>query len=36
MADLASTNMVTVLALGVGSNAVKLLDGGYDAGAVLA
>lgn len=36
MADMASTNKVTPIALGVGSNAVKILNGAYDAGAVLA
>lgn len=34
--DITSTNKVTPLAMGVGSNAVKLLDYAYDAGAVLA
>lgn len=36
VADLGSTNKVTPLALGVGSNAVKILSGAYDSGAVLA
>ncbi len=34
--DMASTNKVTPLAFGVGSNAVKLLDGAYDSGSVVA
>ena len=36
VADLGLTNKVTPLALGVGSNAVKILSGSYDSGAVLA
>lgn len=36
VADMVSTNKVTALALGIGSNTVKLLQGGYDAGAVVA
>lgn len=34
MADMATTNKVTPLALGIGSSKVKLLSGAYDAGAV--
>lgn len=36
VADLASTNKVTVLGVGVGGNAVKMLGESYDSGAVLA
>jgi hypothetical protein len=36
VADLASTNKVTALGVGVGSNAIRMLGESYDAGAVLA
>lgn len=36
VADLASTNKVTVLGVGIGGNAVKMLGESYDSGAVLA
>lgn len=36
VADMVSTNKVTALGVGVGAGVVKLLAGGYDAGAVVA
>lgn len=36
VADLASTNKATVLGVGTGSNAIKMVGESYDAGAVLA
>ncbi len=35
MADMASTNRVTPIALGIGSHKVKILGGSYNAGAVV-
>lgn len=35
VADMGQNNKVTPFALGIGSNKVKLLDGAYDAGAIV-